>query len=122
MTIQWQYQAQPDCGVLSLSGYLGSQATTRFIGAIGWALARGTGRVIVDITGLEGWSQTGREAIVLAARRLAAQDRTLELAGLPHDHIALNPRPNGPAVRQHPDLHAALSAQAAARSQSVLAQ
>lgn len=119
MTIQWRYLAQPGCGVLSLSGYLGSQATTRFTGAIGWALARGTGPVIVDITGLEGWSQSGREAVVLAAIRLAAQGRALELAGLTHDHIALDVRPDDPDIRQHPDLDAALSAQATAKSQAV---
>lgn len=119
MTIQWHYQSRPDCGILSLSGYLGSQATTRFTGAIGWALARGTGPVIVDISGLEGWSEPGRDAVVLAARRLAAHDRALELAGLPHDHIALNPRPDDPNIRQHPDLGAALSAQAATEPQAV---
>lgn len=50
MTIQWQYETLPSVGVLSLSGYLGSQATTRFTGAIGWALARGTGPVVLDLT------------------------------------------------------------------------
>lgn len=119
MTIQWQYRAQPDCGVLSLSGYLGSQATNRFTGAIGWALARGTGPIIVDITGLEGWSESGREAVLLAAIRLAAHDRPLELAGLPRDHSSMELRSNGPAIRRHPDLRTALSAQATAKSPAV---
>lgn len=113
MTIQRQYQAQPDCGVLRLSGYLGSQATRRFTGAIGWALARGTGSIIVDLTGLEGWSESGREAVVLAAVRLTAQDRALELAGLPHDHITLDLRPKDPEIRHHASLAAALSVRAA---------
>ena len=48
MTIQWQYLAVPGAGVLSLSGYLGSEATDRFAGAIGWVVARGTGPIIID--------------------------------------------------------------------------
>lgn len=56
MTIEWRYTTRQDLGVLSLAGYLGADATDRFTGAIGWALARGTGPVILDLTGLLGWS------------------------------------------------------------------
>lgn len=46
MTIEWNYAAHEDLAVLSLAGYLGAEATGRFTGAVGWALARGTGPVI----------------------------------------------------------------------------
>jgi hypothetical protein len=113
VTIQWQYLATPGAGVLSLSGYLGSQATDRFAGAIGWVVARGSGPVIIDLTGLQGWSESGREAVLLAAARLAVDDRPLELAGLPEDRMALGRLPGDPRIRHYPDLRAALSAHAA---------
>ncbi len=85
MTIDWRYTVEEKLGVLSVAGYLGPEAVRRFTGAVGWALARGTGPVIVDLTGLRGWSAEGQLALAEAARRLAGAGRRLELAAVPAD-------------------------------------
>ena len=43
MTIEWRYTVEHDFGILSVSGHLGPDAVHRFIGAIGWAVERGSG-------------------------------------------------------------------------------
>ncbi|MZE51860.1 anti-sigma factor antagonist [Streptomyces sp. SID5770] len=103
MTIEWRYTVREELGVLSLAGFLGAEAVDRFAGAVGWALARGTGPVILDLTSLRGWSVGGRLAVARAARRLAAEGRRLELAAIPADG-------SHPAVLVHPDLPTALAA------------
>ncbi|MER7759740.1 STAS domain-containing protein [Streptomyces sp. NPDC097619] len=110
MTIEWRYTTQEGLGVLSLAGYLGPEATERFSGAVGWALARGTGPVVLDLTGLRGWSACGRRAVAEAAARLAEGGRELELAAVPTDGPA-PVRANGadPAVPVYGDLAAALA-------------
>ncbi|MFJ9551925.1 STAS domain-containing protein [Streptomyces erythrochromogenes] len=112
MTIEWRYTTRQDLGVLSLAGYLGADATDRFTGAIGWALARGTGPVILDLTGLLGWSAGGQIAVAQAARRLAESGRRLELAAIPADG-SLVPDATCPPVTVHCDLPAALAAHGA---------
>ncbi|MFI5882895.1 anti-sigma factor antagonist [Streptomyces sp. NPDC051554] len=109
MTIEWRYTAERDLGVLSVSGYLGPEAVRRFEGAVGWAVGRGTGPVIVDLTGLRGWSAEGQLAITEAARRLAAAGRGLELAAIPADG-SLVPGGDHPAIPVHADLAGALAA------------
>ncbi|MFB7170579.1 anti-sigma factor antagonist [Streptomyces sp. NPDC056254] len=112
MTIEWRYTTGPRLGVLSLAGYLGADATDRFSGAIGWAPARGTGPVILDLTGLLGWSAGGQIAVAQAARRLADNGRRLELAAIPADG-SLVPDAACPPVPVHCDLGAALAAHGA---------
>ncbi|MDX3853734.1 anti-sigma factor antagonist [Streptomyces sp. AK02-01A] len=109
MTIEWRYTTYDGLGVLSLAGYLGADATARFTGAIGWAEARGTGPVVLDLTDLLGWSAGGQLAVAQAARRLAALGRSLELAAIPADG-SLVPDAGGPDVPVHCDLPAALAA------------
>ncbi|GLX16598.1 STAS domain-containing protein [Streptomyces lavendulae] len=109
MTIEWRYTTRQDLGVLSLAGYLGAEAADRFAGAVGWALARGTGPVILDLTGLLGWSAGGQIAVAQAARRLAGSGRRLELAAIPADG-SLVPDATCPPVPVHCDLPAALAA------------
>nr|WP_308445530.1 MULTISPECIES: STAS domain-containing protein [Streptomyces] len=109
MTIEWNYAAHEDLAVLSLAGYLGAEATGRFTGAVGWALARGTGPVILDLTALHGWSAGGQLAVAQAARLLAEHGRRLELAAIPADG-SLVPEATGPSIPVHPDLPAALAA------------
>ncbi|WP_326698816.1 STAS domain-containing protein [Streptomyces sp. NBC_01754] len=109
MTIEWRYITHPDLGVLSLAGYLGSEAVPRFTGAVGWVLARGTGPVILDLTELRGWSVGGQTAVTEAARRLADTGRSLELAAIPADG-SLVPDPAQPPIPVHADLRAALTA------------
>jgi len=109
MTIEWQYTAGEDFGLLSLAGYLGPEGAHRFSGAIGWVLARGTGSVVVDMTGLRGWSTEGQLAVTEAARRLTAHGRSLELAAIPADG-SLVPDGDCPPIAVHSDLSAALAA------------
>ncbi|MET7481707.1 anti-sigma factor antagonist [Streptomyces sp. NPDC005538] len=112
MTIEWRYTAEQDLGVLSVSGYLGPDAVRRFDGAVGWVVGRGSGPVIVDLTGLRGWSTEGQLAITEAARRLAAAGRDLELAAIPADG-SLVPAGDCPPIPVHADLIAALTVHSA---------
>ncbi|HEY8983992.1 MAG TPA: anti-sigma factor antagonist [Streptomyces sp.] len=110
MTIDWNYTVVEDTlGILSVTGHLGPDAVHRFTGAIGWAQVRGTGPVILDLTGLRGWSTEGQLAILEAAQHLAEAGRTLELAAIPADG-SLVPTGDCPLVPVHPDLAAALAA------------
>ncbi|MEK8174339.1 STAS domain-containing protein [Streptomyces sp. M19] len=103
MTIEWQYTDHGHLGVLTLTGYLGDRAVDRFVGAVGWTLARGTGPVIVDLSGLTGWSPGGQRVVTDAARRLTAAGRSLELAAIPADGSRAPPEPGpGPAPTSRP--------------------
>ena len=109
MTIEWRYTVEQDLGILSVTGYLGPDAVHRFAGAVGWVVGRGSGPVIVDLTDLHGWSAEGQLAITEAARRLAAADRSLELAAIPADG-SLVPGGDCPSIPVHADLAGALAA------------
>ncbi|MGC0336741.1 anti-sigma factor antagonist [Streptomyces sp. SLBN-8D4] len=109
MTINWRYTVEENLGILSVAGYLGPDAVHRFTGAVGWALARGTGPVLVDLTELRSWSAEGQVAIAEAARRLTEAGRSLELAAIPADG-SLVPTGDGPPIPVHLDLAAALAA------------
>ncbi|MEU2737422.1 anti-sigma factor antagonist [Streptomyces sp. NPDC007095] len=112
MTIEWQYTAGEHFGLLSLSGYLGPEGAHRFTGAIDWVMARGTGPVVADMTGLRGWSLEGQLAVTEAARRLTGKGRGLELAAIPADG-SLVPDGDCPPIAVHSDLAAALAAHGA---------
>jgi len=109
MTIEWRYTVEQDLGILSVSGYLGPDAVRRFAGAVGWVVGRGTGPVVVDLTGLRGWSAEGQWAITEAARRLVEAGRSLELAAIPADG-SLVPDGDCPRIPVHADLAGALAA------------
>lgn len=109
MTIEWRYTIQQELGVLSLAGFLGADALGRFTGAVGWAVARGTGPVVLDLSRLRGWSTGGQLAVTEAAHRLRAAGRSLELAAIPADG-SLVPAGDGPAIPVHCDLDAAFAA------------
>ncbi|MEV0908226.1 anti-sigma factor antagonist [Streptomyces hokutonensis] len=112
MTIEWRFTVEQELGVLSVSGYLGPDAVRRFEGAVGWAVGRGTGPVVVDLTGLRAWSAEGQLAITEAARRFAAAGRSLELAAIPADG-SLVPDGDCPPIPVHADLAGALAAHSA---------
>jgi hypothetical protein len=118
MTIDWRYTVEDNLAILSVSGYLGPDAVRRFTGAIGWALARGTGPVVVDLTELRSWSAEGQLAITEAARRLTDAGRSLELAAIPADG-SLVPAGECPPIPVHPDLAAALAAHRAGQGEPV---
>ncbi|MFG2332432.1 STAS domain-containing protein [Streptomyces sp. NPDC048604] len=109
MTLVWRYTTHTGLGVLSLAGHLGTEAVPQFTGAVGWALARGRGPVILDLTELRGWSAGGQLAVADAARKLAAEGRSLELAAIPPDG-SLVPDGSGPPMKVHTDLGTALAA------------
>ncbi|WP_128381674.1 anti-sigma factor antagonist [Streptomyces cavernae] len=109
MTIEWRYTVEQGLGILSVSGYLGPDAVHRFAGAVGWVVGRGSGPVIVDLTGLRSWSAEGQLAIIEAARRLAAADRILELAAIPADGSLVSGE-DCPPIPVHADLAGALAA------------
>ncbi|WP_370415951.1 STAS domain-containing protein [Streptomyces fradiae] len=109
MTIEWRYTTRPGLSVLSLAGYLGADAVSRFGGAVGWVVARGEGPVILDLTGLRGWSAGGQLAVADAARRLRDGGRPLELAAIPADG-SLVPSGDCPEMTVHADLATALAA------------
>ncbi|ARF58063.1 STAS domain-containing protein [Streptomyces gilvosporeus] len=113
MTLQWRYSTHDHLGILSLAGHLGPQDTGRFSGAVTWALARGRGPVVLDLTALEGWTSAGQAAITEAARQLAAYGRPLELAAIPADG-SLVPDDACPLLPVHHDLNTALVAHRAA--------
>ncbi|MFI0085351.1 anti-sigma factor antagonist [Streptomyces bobili] len=112
MTIEWRYTVEQDLGILSVSGYLGPDAVRRFTGAVGWVVGRGSGPVIVDLTGLRGWSAEGQLTIIEAARRLAGAGRGLELAAIPADG-SLVPDRDCPPIPVHADLAGALASHGA---------
>ncbi|MEU1784856.1 anti-sigma factor antagonist [Streptomyces sparsogenes] len=116
MTIDWRYTVEENFGVLSVAGYLGPDAVRRFTGAVGWALTRGPGPVIVDLTELRGWSAEGQMAITDAAGRIAEAGRSLELAAIPADG-SLVPAGDCPPVPVHADLAAALAAHSARQAE-----
>ncbi|MET9393454.1 anti-sigma factor antagonist [Streptomyces sp. NPDC006624] len=121
MTIEWSYTVEAGFGILSVAGHLGPEAVRRFGGAVGWAVARGTGPVILDLTELRGWSADGQLAITEAARRLAGAGRRLELAAIPADG-SLVPPGDCPDIPVHCDLATALAAHAPHPSPSGEAQ
>lgn len=109
MTIQWHYQTLPGVGLLSLAGYLGHDTTGRFSGAMGWALARGHGPLLLDVSCLYGWSPAGQDIVHAAALRAAEHQRPLEIAGLPVSGVPLAPGAD-PQLRTHADVAEALAA------------
>lgn len=109
MTIEWHYRAEENFGVLAVAGFLGPDAVGRFAGAVGWALTRGRGTVIVDLSELRSWSIEGQQALTAAAVRLAAAGRSLELAAIPADG-SLVPDGSCPPIPVHTDIASALAA------------
>ncbi|QRX90283.1 STAS domain-containing protein [Streptomyces noursei] len=121
MTIQWRYTTHDHMGILSLVGRLDREDTSRFGGAVAWALARGRGPVILDLTALEGWTPAGQAAIDEAARQLATHGRTLELAAIPADG-SLVPDDTCPPLPVHHDLKSAVAAHSTAGAPGVRQQ
>ncbi|MEZ0066362.1 hypothetical protein ABIA32_002372 [Streptacidiphilus sp. MAP12-20] len=115
MTIQWHLTTRPTADVLQISGFLGDDAVSRFTGAIGWAVARGDGPLLLDLTHLKGWSTAGRDAVAQAALQLERESRTLELVAAPGDAVLLT---TDAPVTLHQDLDAALAAHAHPRAET----
>jgi anti-anti-sigma regulatory factor len=89
--MDWTYQARRGVGIIELHGFLGDSVLARFSGAVGWALARGAGPVVVDLTRLQGCSATGKAALEGAAGRAGAAGRKFAVC-CPHGNDTLNAR------------------------------
>ena len=110
MAMNWTHQNSRGVSVLRLRGYLGASALARFSGAVGWALARHTGPVVIDLTCLQGCSASGVAALGEAAQRAAAADRVLAVCGS-HGSAALPSERDRPvAIPAYADLEAAVTA------------
>jgi|SRR5882757_6190062 len=105
--LQWSYEARGGVGVVRLAGYLGVRSVDRFAGALGWAAARHTAAVVLDVGGLLGWSADGKAAVADGAERLAAHGCVLHLCAL---HDLPRWQFTGSPVPVHADLAAALAA------------
>ncbi|MCM2425151.1 hypothetical protein [Streptomyces sp. RKAG337] len=106
--MEWNFEDYNGTGVLHLYGHLGRRVTDRFTGAVGWARARTTGTLVLDMSGLMGWSPAGEAAI------LAAAPAGLALCGLRGRPTPLLTSNSLVGVRVFPDLNAALAALAPA--------
>lgn len=106
--MEWNFEDCNGTGVLHLYGHLGRQVSDRFIGAVGWARARTTGTLVLDMSGLMGWSPDGEAAI------LAVAPADLVLCGLRDRPTPLLTENSLVRVRAFPDLDAALAALAPA--------
>ncbi|MCZ4101540.1 hypothetical protein G3I60_11305 [Streptomyces sp. SID13666] len=106
--MEWNFEDRNGTGVLHLYGHLGRRVTDRFAGAVGWARARTTGTLVLDVSGLMGWSPDGEAAI------LAAAPAGLALCGLRGRPTPLLTENALVGVRVFPDLDVALTALAQA--------
>ncbi|MFD9125387.1 STAS domain-containing protein [Kitasatospora sp. NPDC059571] len=102
--MQWHFEEHEGTGVLHLSGFLGERVVHRFQGAFAWARARSEVALVLDLSGLLGWSPEGMAAIIDAARQLGPHHAPLTVCGL-RTHLARQlPTAGGPGgLRLHPD-------------------
>ena len=107
MALVWSYEARGTLGVMHLAGYLGTGAVDRFEGALGWVIARRPGVMLLDGTGLLGWSGPGRAAIGSAATRLSQEGISAHACVAPN--LAMPEIAAGTALSIHPDLATALA-------------
>jgi hypothetical protein len=108
--MNWTYQARRGVGIIELHGFLGDRELARFGGAVGWALARGTGPVVVDLTCMQGCSASGEAALEEAAGRVRSAGRTLAVC-FPHGNDTLHPwQRERAAMPVYTDLDTAIAA------------
>jgi hypothetical protein len=107
VALVWSYEDRGTVGVVHLAGYLGAEAVDQFEGAVGWVIARRPGVVLLDGTGLLGFSVEGRAAIGSAAARLA--DAGVPVHACVAPELAVHDLAWG-ALALHPDLATALAA------------
>jgi hypothetical protein len=88
-----------------------TSTTPRFAGALRWVLARGAGAAALSLAGLRGWTGYGKQAVVAAAVRFAAQRVRLALCGLQGltNPFAGAPATSGGDVAVYPSLADALA-------------
>jgi anti-anti-sigma regulatory factor len=80
--MNWSHERRDGVDVLALTGYLRDAAADRLTRAVGWVLARSTGPIAVDVSGLRGWSAVGEQAMLDAVGQLRTHASPLALCGL----------------------------------------
>lgn len=117
MSMQWHFEqrhfeGEGGIGILQLRGYLGESVLDQLTGAVDWALSRGDGPVIVDVTHLLGCGQQGADALWAAAHRIAGSGRAVAISGVGTDlqlqSVRYHSERRGP-VSVHEDLTGALA-------------
>ncbi|WP_405959644.1 STAS domain-containing protein [Streptomyces sp. NBC_00024] len=106
--MRWDSTEHDGVGVLHLFGFLGRQDTHRFEGAVDWVRSRSDGELVLDLSGLLGWSEEGEAAMVRAAQS------PLAVCGLRDRPASLLSGDTTGLVRIYPDLRSALAALATA--------
>ncbi|MFF7663640.1 hypothetical protein [Streptomyces canus] len=101
--MRWDSTEHDGVGVLHLFGYLGRQDTHRFEGAVGWVRSRSNGMLVLDMSGLLGWSEEGEAAVLRAAQS------PLAVCGLRERPAPLLTGDTAGPVRVYPDLRSALA-------------
>lgn len=82
--MQWHFEDQyfadeGAIGILHLRGYLGEESLDQFAGAVGWALVRSRGPLVIDLTHLLGLGDSGRAALWDAAHRIGSLGRPVSV-------------------------------------------
>jgi anti-anti-sigma regulatory factor len=109
--VQWHFEEHEGIGVLHLSGFLGERVVHRFRGAFAWARARSAVGLVLDLSGLLGWSPGGRAALLDAAHQVDPRHSPLAVSGLrPHLARQIPVGSSLAALRLHPDLQSARTA------------
>ncbi|WP_329280984.1 hypothetical protein [Streptomyces sp. NBC_01451] len=101
--MRWDSTEHDGVGVLHLFGFLGSQDTHRFDGAVDWVRSRSNGILVLDMSGLLGWSTEGEAAVLRAAQS------GLAVCGLLDRPAPLLSGDTTGFIRIYPDLRSALA-------------
>ncbi|WP_328687965.1 hypothetical protein OHA74_53905 [Streptomyces phaeochromogenes] len=106
--MRWDSTEHDGVGVLHLFGFLSGQDTHRFDGAVDWVRSRSNGMLVLDMSGLLGWSEEGEAAVLRAAQS------PLAVCGLLDRPALLLTGDTTGLIRIHSDLRSALADLAAA--------
>lgn len=103
MSVRWESTEHDGVGVLHLFGFLGREDAHRFEGAVDWVRSRSDGMLVMDMSGLLGWSEDGEVAVLRAA-----QSR-LAVCGLGDRPAPMLSGDKSGLIRIYPDLRSALT-------------
>ncbi|MCW8216679.1 hypothetical protein H5I60_08560 [Streptomyces griseolus] len=102
VSMHWDSTVRDGVGVLQLFGYLGRQDAHRFEGAVDWVRSRCKGPLVLDMSGLLGWSGEGEAAVMRAA------GNSLAVCGL-RERPAPLLAANKALIRIYPDVASAVA-------------
>lgn len=110
MPVHWTFESRRGIGVLAVRGFLGDEAAPALAGAVGWALARSTGPIVVDLSRLLGYSHGGEAALAEATRRVTNHRRVLAICGFRGIPAQRAGHPPTLPINVYTDLDSALAA------------